>query len=81
VAYGYGTMQDMATTCFTCDGWDQPECNIEQLPGWFAADSLAVNANGDAIYFTATDNDQTPPKSITVDFKKGLPPVAFTAQR
>jgi len=83
LAYGYGETapEDGALTCFTCDGWDQPECNFEQLPGWFAADSLFVSANGDAIFFEFTDNGALPPRYTKIDFKKGLPPAPLTAKR
>lgn len=82
--FGYGETDpniDLATTCFTCEGWDQPQCDIGQLPGWFAADSMAVSPNGDAISFQATDNTASPPRSITVEFHKGLPPVSFAVKR
>jgi hypothetical protein len=80
-AFGYGTTQTTSTTCFSCDGWDQPECNTDVLPGWFSADSLAVDTNGDAISWTYTDYDALPPRTMTVDFKKGLPPVPFMAKQ
>lgn len=83
-AFGYGTTdpnEDVAVTCFTCDGWDQPQCDFGQLPGWFAADSLAVSPDGDSIDWQFTDNGQLPPVSTTIHFQKGLPPVALTARK
>jgi len=83
-AFGYGNTdpnEDVAVTCFTCEGWDQPECNLAQLPAWFAADSLAVSPSGDAIFWEYTDNGQLPPVYTKIDFHKGLPPVALTAKR
>lgn len=83
-AFGYGTTdpnEDVALTCFTCDGWDQPQCDLGQLPGWFAADSLAVSPNGDSIDWQITDNGVLPPRTTTGHFQKGLPPVALTVRK
>lgn len=79
-AFGYGKMEDQATTCFTCEGWDQPECDIAPLPGWFAADSLAVSPTGDSIQYSFTDYGSLPPVTTIIDFKKGLPPVSVATQ-
>ena len=80
-AFGYGTVTQTSTTCFTCDGWTEPDCQTGVLPGWFEADSLAVSPSGDAIYVDYTNYGQQPPVHIIVDFKKGLPPVSFALKR
>jgi len=79
-AYGFGTVAVIATTCFTCDGWSSPDCSEAPLPGWFAADSLAVSADGLTITRTWTD-DSLPPVTTTVIFTQGTPPAAFLAKR
>jgi hypothetical protein len=80
-AFGYGSMNTIATTCFICDGWTAPDCSESALPVWFQADSLAVSPAGDAIYWEFTNNGQDPPVHTIVDFKQGLPPVSFAAKR
>lgn len=79
-AYGYGAPAVIATTCFTCEGWSTPDCSEAPIPGWFAADSLAVSADGLTISRTWTV-DNLPPVTYTVDFHQGTPPAAFMARR
>jgi hypothetical protein len=79
-AYGFGTVAVIATTCFTCDGFTEPSCSDAALPGWFAADSLAVSVDGMTISRTWTV-DNLPPVTHTVSFHQGTPPPAFMAKR
>jgi hypothetical protein len=80
-ASGFGTVALIVRTCFTCEGWTEPDCSEGPAPAWFAADSLAVSADGESIYWDYTDNGQLPPVHTTVDFKKGSPPVALTVRK
>lgn len=80
-AYGSGAIDATTTTCFTCDGWTQPDCQTGPFPGWFAADSLAVSPSGDAIFFEHTDNGSSPPVYTRIDFKKGLPPITSVVRQ
>jgi hypothetical protein len=74
VAFGYGTTETWSTTCFNCDGWDQPECNSGPLPGWFAADSLAVREDAVGPYMSRTWTvESLPPVTHTVEFFYGTP--------
>jgi len=71
-AAGYGMFVNATTTtCFTCDGWDAPDCSTGPFPSWFAADSLAITDNGTSIAFDGTDYGQLPPVHLTVLFSKG----------
>jgi hypothetical protein len=45
------------------------EGNIDVLPAWFAADSLAVSPDGKTIQRQGTDSG-LPPKTMTVSFAK-----------
>lgn len=81
--YGGGNTPLQASLCFTCDGWEQPECqddlyfltwlNADQEDGW------AVSQDGQRISRTWYDGSIEDGVVYTIEFQRGVPPPAMTA--
>jgi hypothetical protein len=77
--YGYGSTGLLATTCYTCEGWEEPDCQeYLQFPEWFNAlqeDHWETGADGQTISKSWFDiNSGT---GYVVEFTRGSPPPAF----
>jgi hypothetical protein len=76
--YGSGSTFLLAEVCYTCEGWDQPECQDNTLYSldWFSVqetDGFTVSNNGQTM--SQSWFDITAGTGYTVDFTRGVPPV------
>ena len=76
--YGDGYFSLLATRCFSCEGWDTPDCQEElSFPLYFGAsadDHFEVSADGQTIKLSWGDFTSDPPTFYSVDLKRGAPP-------
>ncbi len=78
--YGDGVTGLLATLCFTCEGWEEPDCS-EGL--YFLAWMAALQEDGWPLTDEKTisqawaDLSGTDPVGYAIEFKRGTPPASF----
>ncbi len=80
--YGSGSSALLATSCYTCEGWDEPDCqeNLYFL-AWFAAleeDGWALD-DENTISHAWADLSGSDPVGYAVEFTRGAPPAPLRA--